>query len=71
MKPYTSLKSILAEFFPLHRTLASDDHDKTLEIVGERCGLKSSLSTWKPLGLALGDHSRVGFIRLSRIEAGL
>ncbi|MCI0556139.1 MAG: hypothetical protein L0287_34795 [Anaerolineae bacterium] len=34
MKPYTSLKSILAEFFPLHRTLASDDHDKTLEIVG-------------------------------------
>ncbi len=33
MKPYTSLKSILAEFFPLHRTLASDDHDKTLEIV--------------------------------------
>jgi aminopeptidase-like protein len=34
MKPYTSLKSILAEFFPLHRTLASDDHDKTLEIIG-------------------------------------
>ena len=33
MKPYTSLKSILAEFFPLHRTLASDDHDKTLEII--------------------------------------
>jgi hypothetical protein len=27
MKPYTSLKSILAEFFPLHRTLASDDQD--------------------------------------------
>lgn len=34
MKPYTSLKSVLAEFFPLHRTLASDDHDKTLEIIG-------------------------------------
>ena len=33
-KIYSSLKSILAEFFPLHRTLASDDHDKTLEIVG-------------------------------------
>jgi hypothetical protein len=33
MKSYTSLKSILAEFFPLHRTLASDDHDKTLEII--------------------------------------
>ena len=25
MKPYPSLKSILAEFFPLHRTLASDE----------------------------------------------
>lgn len=34
MKPYTSLKSILAEFFPLHRTLASDDQDRTLQIVG-------------------------------------
>jgi hypothetical protein len=37
MKPCPSLKSILAEFFPLHRTLASGDHDKTLE---ERAGLK-------------------------------
>jgi aminopeptidase-like protein len=34
MKPYSSLKAILAEFFPLHRTLASDGQDKTLEIVG-------------------------------------
>jgi aminopeptidase-like protein len=34
MKPYTSLKSILAEFYQLHRTLASDDQDKTLEIIG-------------------------------------
>lgn len=34
MKPSPSLKSILAEFFPLHRTLASDDQDKTLEIIG-------------------------------------
>lgn len=34
MKPYPSLKSILAEFYPLHRTLASDDQDKTLEIIG-------------------------------------
>ena len=34
LKPYSSLKSVLAEFFPLHRTLASDDQDKTLEIVG-------------------------------------
>lgn len=67
MKPYTSLKSILAEFFPLHRTLASDEHDKTLEIVGERCGLKSSLSTWKPFGLA----QRVRFSGLSRTEGGI
>ncbi len=34
MKPYSSLKSILAEFFPLHRTLASEDQDRTLEIIG-------------------------------------
>ncbi len=33
-KPYTSLKSILAEFLPLNRTLASDDMDKTLSIIG-------------------------------------
>ncbi|MBN1305125.1 MAG: DUF4910 domain-containing protein [Anaerolineales bacterium] len=29
-----NLKSILAEILPLHRTLASDDMDKTLEIIG-------------------------------------
>jgi len=34
MKSYTSLKAILAEFFPLHRTLVSDDQDRTLQIVG-------------------------------------
>jgi aminopeptidase-like protein len=34
MKPYTSLKSILAEFINLHRTLASDDMDETLAIIG-------------------------------------
>src|SRR5574342_101784 len=34
MKPYSSLKSILAEFLPLHRTLSSDGQDRTLEIVG-------------------------------------
>lgn len=33
-KPYTSLKSILAEFLNLNRTLASDDMDKTLSIIG-------------------------------------
>ena len=32
-KPYDSLKSILAEILPLHRTLASDDMDKTLQII--------------------------------------
>jgi len=63
MKPYTSLKSILAEFFPLHRTLASDEDDKTLEIVGERCGLKSSLSTWKPFGL-MGESALADFHEL-------
>lgn len=34
LKPITSLKDVLAEFLPLHRTLASDDMDKTLEIIG-------------------------------------
>lgn len=29
-----SLKSILAEFFPLHRTLAGEGMDKTLQIIG-------------------------------------
>ncbi|MEW6400422.1 MAG: DUF4910 domain-containing protein [Chloroflexota bacterium] len=33
-KPYTSLKSILAEFLNLNRTLVSDDMDKTLSIIG-------------------------------------
>ncbi len=34
LKPISSLKDVLAEFFPLHRTLASADMDKTLEIIG-------------------------------------
>ena len=34
LKPMKSLKAVLAEFFSLHRTLASDDMDKTLEIIG-------------------------------------
>jgi len=33
-RPYPSLKSILAEIVPLHRTLVSDDMDKTLQIIG-------------------------------------
>src|ERR1043165_4350387 len=51
MKPYTSLKSILAEFFPLHRTLVSDDHDKTLEIIGSYMPDSSNytIETYAPL----------------------
>jgi aminopeptidase-like protein len=51
MKPYSSLKSILAEFFPLHRTLASDDHDKTLEIVGSYLpdSSNSNIETFAPV----------------------
>ena len=51
MRSYTSLKTILAEFFPLHRTLASDDHDKTLEIVGSYMPDSSSytVETYAPL----------------------
>jgi aminopeptidase-like protein len=51
MKPYTSLKSILAEFFPLHRTLASDDQDKTLEIIGSYMpdAANYTIETYAPL----------------------
>ena len=51
MKSYSSLKSILAEFFPLHRTLASDDHDKTLEIIGSYMPNSSNyaIETYAPL----------------------
>jgi len=51
MKSYSSLKSILAEFFPLHRTLASDDHDKTLEIIGSYMPDSSNytIETYAPL----------------------
>ena len=34
MKPYSALKSVLAEFLNLNRTLVSDDMDKTLTIIG-------------------------------------
>ncbi len=33
-KPISSLKDVLAEILPLHRTLVSDDMDKTLKIIG-------------------------------------
>ncbi len=34
MKPISSLKDVLAEIYPLHRTLASDGLDAALDIVG-------------------------------------
>lgn len=34
MKPVSSLKDVLAEIVPLHRTLASDGSDAALEIIG-------------------------------------
>ncbi len=51
MKPYISLKSILAEFYPLHRTLVSDDQDKTLEIIGSYMPDSSNytIETYAPL----------------------
>jgi aminopeptidase-like protein len=54
MKPYSSLKSILSEFYPLHRTLASDDQDKTLEIIGSYMPDNSSytIETYAPLSPA-------------------
>jgi aminopeptidase-like protein len=54
MKSYTSLKSILAEFYPLHRTLASDGQDRTLEIIGSYMPDSShyTIETYKPLEAA-------------------
>ncbi|MBW7918683.1 MAG: DUF4910 domain-containing protein [Anaerolineales bacterium] len=51
MNPSSSLKSILAEFFPLHRTLASDDQDKTLRIIGAYMPDSSNytIETYAPL----------------------
>jgi aminopeptidase-like protein/aminoglycoside N3'-acetyltransferase len=51
MKPISSLKDVLAEIFPLHRTLASDGLDAALEIVGsylpENAGYK--IEAYAPL----------------------
>lgn len=51
MKPIISLKSVLAEILPLHRTLASDGLDQALDIVGsympENAGYK--IETYEPL----------------------
>ena len=51
MKPYPSLTSILAEFLPLHRTLASEGQDRTLEIIGSYMPDSSSyrIESYAPL----------------------
>lgn len=51
MKPYISLKSILAEIFPLHRTLVSDGQDETLAIIGSYMPDSSNytVETYAPL----------------------
>jgi aminopeptidase-like protein len=48
------LKSILAEFFPLHRTLASDGQDETLAIIGTQMPESSgyAVQTYAPLAPA-------------------
>ena len=45
MKPYSSLKSVLAEFLHLNRTLASDDMDKTYDIIGSYMPDSASFTT--------------------------
>jgi aminopeptidase-like protein len=35
MKPISSLKDVVCELYPLHRTLVSDGTDRALEIIGE------------------------------------
>ncbi len=51
MKPYASLKSILAELIPLHRTLSSEGQDRALEIIGAHmpAGAGYSVETYAPL----------------------
>ena len=51
MKPYASLKTVLAELLPLHRTLASEGQDRALEIVGSYmpAGAGYSVETYAPL----------------------
>jgi aminopeptidase-like protein len=46
MKPITSLKDVVSELYPLHRTLVSDGMDRALEIVGDYmpdCGYVSEV----------------------------
>jgi len=53
-KPYGSLSSILAEFLPLHRTLASADQDRTLDLVGTYMpdAANYTIETYPPLAPA-------------------
>lgn len=51
MKPVTSLKDILAEIIPLHRTLASDGMDEALQLIGSYLpdSANYTIETYKPL----------------------
>ncbi len=51
MKPISTLKDVLAELFPLHRTLASDGMDQALEIVGSYLPREANyrIETYAPL----------------------
>lgn len=50
MRPYPSLKSLLERFYPLHRTLVSDDMDLTLRLLGEAMppGSNYTIETYPP-----------------------
>ena len=51
MKPITSLKDVLAEIMPLHRTLASDGTDAALDIIGSYLpeSVNYEIETYEPL----------------------
>lgn len=51
MKPITSLKEVLAEIMPLHRTLASDGTDAALDIIGSYLPENAcyEIETYEPL----------------------
>lgn len=51
MKPITSLKDVLGEMLPLHRTLASDGMDEALNIIGSYLPQNANyaIETYEPL----------------------
>jgi aminopeptidase-like protein len=51
MKPIASLKDVLAEIIPLHRTLASDGTDAALDIIGSYLPENAcyNIETYEPL----------------------